>query len=545
VNNKIVIHHPSTQNFKQFENMLHDAGIVMLQCDMNGKVYSCEQTKDQWLENILISSPLLLRAIEKQCGLWEHAEGRLPVEAFPGVWIVPTRCIDNGSCNGYAVGVIVTDELLNGGYLNALCQATSADTEVVKKMIQSLPPVATKDVPRLGVLFQFAFSTCTTRIADLETIEAIGHELTDSYEEISLLYTITGSMNSMSKPDRFFELTCNELLQTMPYNWIAIQLSNMDKLLQQESDVYVVGKQDHSIMELSNVIRDATSDITPTATIIAGGRRGSIAGLDDATIIVPIVSTGKVIGVLIAGHKVGRDTMASSVDIKLLSATASQLANFIENALLYDDLNATFIGTLEALTSSIDAKDPYTAGHSLRVALLTSELARAAGLTEEQVNRFHISGLVHDIGKIGVPECVLLKEGRLTESEFDKIRMHPEIGAKILKDIPHLGDVIEGVMHHHERFEGGGYPHGIAGYDIPLVARMIALADTFDAMSSSRTYRAAMNRKTVLAEIRNVTGTQFDPELSALFLGLDFSRWEQLMLEHQVRAPISSKRKAA
>ena len=221
------------------------------------------------------------------------------------------------------------------------------------------------------------------------------------------------------------------------------------------------------------------------------------------------------------------------MDVKLLTATAAQLGIFIENALLYEDLNATFLGTLEALTNSIDAKDKYTCGHSQRVALLTAQLAQEAGLDEDQVDRYRIAGLVHDIGKIGVPESVLLKTGGLTTAEYESIQKHPEIGARILKNIPQMEDILGGVLHHHEKYDGSGYPHGIAGEDIPLVARMISLADTFDAMSSSRTYRNAMTRNSVLDEMNRVAGKQFDPELIQLFMNLDFSEWEQLMIEHQ------------
>jgi putative two-component system response regulator len=178
------------------------------------------------------------------------------------------------------------------------------------------------------------------------------------------------------------------------------------------------------------------------------------------------------------------------------------------------------------------------------VALLTSQLAKAAELDEDQVDRFHIAGLVHDIGKIGVPEYVLLKDGGLTDDEFASIRKHPEIGARILRDIPQMEDILGGVLSHHEKFDGSGYPHGISGNDIPLVARMISLADTFDAMSSSRTYRNAMTRNFVLDEMKRVSGSQFDPELSELFFNLDFSRWEQMMIDHQEQVPITTKEAA-
>jgi HD-GYP domain-containing protein (c-di-GMP phosphodiesterase class II) len=237
--------------------------------------------------------------------------------------------------------------------------------------------------------------------------------------------------------------------------------------------------------------------------------------------------------VLVAGEKHGDDTEVSSGDMKLLGATSSYMAIFLENATLYDDLNSMFLGTLEALTSAIDAKDRYTCGHSERVAHLTRQLAESAGLDQRTCARFRIAGLVHDVGKIGVPERVLTKPGRLNEEEFARIREHPEIGYRILKDIPQLTDILPGVLYHHERWDGRGYPQGLAGADIPLIARMIALADSFDAMSSSRTYRPAMSRPAVLQEIRECSGTQFDPSFVDAFLNLDFSQYDRMFAEHQ------------
>src|SRR5690606_26088192 len=157
------------------------------------------------------------------------------------------------------------------------------------------------------------------------------------------------------------------------------------------------------------------------------------------------------------------------------------------------------------------AKDRYTCGHSERVAMLARRIAQAAGLSGPQAERVHICGLLHDVGKIGVPEAVLCKPGRLNDEEFALITQHPAIGHRILKDIPMLEDVLPGVLHHHERFDGRGYPSGLAGQQIPLIARIIALADTFDAMSSTRSYRPAMPRERVLAEITREAGSQLDP----------------------------------
>jgi putative nucleotidyltransferase with HDIG domain len=515
----------------KFTTLMRDAGMAMLHCDSKGRLISTEQS--DWLIDLLSASPIVRLAITTNCTTWNTQDTLQIAEAFQGVWLVPVRKTNSRRNGGFVIGVIVTDELCTSEYLHALCQASSADTTVIRDMLLSLSPVASHDVKRIASMFQFAWNAQSTSDLNQSTMESIGQELADSYEEINLLYTITSNMNSVNNPKRFIELACNELLQTLPYEWIGVQLRIGDRLPRIGSELVFAGNAPE---EVSENVCSITNDIG-TSPIISNGDDFVSIRLGKATIIEPILSDGDVIGVLVAANKQGNDSEASSVDIKLLSATASQLAIFLENALLYEDLSATFLGTLEALTASIDAKDTYTSGHSLRVALLTAQLAEEAGLDAEQVDRFRIAGLVHDIGKIGVPEHVLTKKGGLTIGEFAEIQKHPEIGAKILKDIPQMEDILGGVLHHHEKFGGGGYPHGISGNDIPLVARMISLADTFDAMSSSRTYRNAMNRNSVLDEMKRAVGSQFDPELAELFFALDFSKWEQLMIEHHGGRP--------
>ena len=185
-----------------------------------------------------------------------------------------------------------------------------------------------------------------------------------------------------------------------------------------------------------------------------------------------------------------------------------------------------FMGVLKGMTTAVDAKDPYTCGHSERVGLLASRLALAVGLSPDEAERYRLAGLVHDVGKIGISEAVLSKSGRLTEIEFMQIKKHPEIGHQILRDIPLMGDILPGVLHHHERWDGTGYPTGLKGGEIPLIGRMLALADTFDAMSSTRSYRPAMPRDAVLSEIRRCSGTQFDPKLADVFVTLDFTEFD-------------------
>jgi HD-GYP domain-containing protein (c-di-GMP phosphodiesterase class II) len=211
------------------------------------------------------------------------------------------------------------------------------------------------------------------------------------------------------------------------------------------------------------------------------------------------------------------------------------LGVFHENLARFAEQQEMFLGTLRALTASIDAKDRYTRGHSERVGLMASKMASAMGLEKNTIEQYRIAGIVHDVGKIGVPEHVLAKPGRLTAEEFDLIKLHPGIGHNILKDIPALQQVLPGVLWHHERWDGRGYPDKLVGNNIPVIARVLALADTFDAMSSNRSYRPALPRAKVLDEIRQSAGTQFDPQLAPLFVTLDFSEFDYTLERHKER----------
>ena len=203
-----------------------------------------------------------------------------------------------------------------------------------------------------------------------------------------------------------------------------------------------------------------------------------------------------------------------------------------------EERHGFLLGTVGALVSAIDAKDTYTCGHSERVAWLSKELAKKLELDATTIDQIHICGLVHDIGKIGIPEVILRKPGKLTDEEFDQIRAHPVIGENILKDVSQLKPVLPGVRSHHERWDGGGYPDGTKGSDTPLFGRILAIADAFDAMCSSRAYRDKLNRNDVLDEITACAGSQFDPEFAKLFLAINFIHYDVMIDFHVSQASI-------
>ena len=173
---------------------------------------------------------------------------------------------------------------------------------------------------------------------------------------------------------------------------------------------------------------------------------------------------------------------------------------------------------VQTLAQAIDAKDEYTNGHSSRVAAYTREIAKRAGYSEKAQNEIHMMGLLHDVGKIGIPDAVINKPGRLTEEEFEEIKQHPIIGARILGNIRDMPGLSEGARWHHERYDGKGYPDGLKGGEIPERARIIAVADAYDAMTSNRSYRRRMEQSAVREELERGKGSQFDPRFADIML---------------------------
>lgn len=192
----------------------------------------------------------------------------------------------------------------------------------------------------------------------------------------------------------------------------------------------------------------------------------------------------------------------------------------LELANTYDKLEKAYLDSIETLRYTVEAKDPYTRGHSDRVAEYSVLIGEKLGLSENDLKILRIGGLFHDIGKIGIPDSILLKEAKLTDEEYSEIKNHPSIGAHILCNAQVFKDIIPIVKHHHERYDGRGYPGKLAGENIPYFARISAIADAFDAMTSKRTYRNSLPINIVRDEIEKNLGTQFDPELGRLFLSL-------------------------
>jgi putative nucleotidyltransferase with HDIG domain len=253
-------------------------------------------------------------------------------------------------------------------------------------------------------------------------------------------------------------------------------------------------------------------------TPYAAEEMGKFAGftLRDC-IVMPIKAREKLVAVIQLSGKTGKETF-NTEDLDLLKILSSQIAFVIQNTDLFKNLQKAYIDTLGALTSAIDAKDSYTLGHSERVTALSVELAKIVAFTPECLENIRIAALLHDIGKIGIPEAILNKPGRLTNEEFEVIKSHPAMGVRILDKVEFLKEIIPIILHHHERFDGRGYPAQLTGDAIPFPARILSIADTFDAMTSDRPYRKALSYQEAMDEIIRCKGTQFDPALADCFV---------------------------
>lgn len=453
--------------------------------------------------------------------------------AAPGLWLIPVPLWRRRRRIGMVIAAAIGPAIDGAPLVESACHQASLDPVATRGVLRQAACFDEASARRLASTLEWMAGDLGSLVEQESAVQGFAAELSQTYETVDTLYALGRSMKDLHDPDGFFALLFDRLHGTLPFGWVAAQFGGDEKALGALAGRSAVrGTPPWTPQEGLELGRRFTERlVAEPRTLIASVADGGDGG-EARVLAQPVVLGGRVVGVLFAGDRQAEDPQVSSYDIQLIEAAAAFLGAFLENARLYRDQQAMFMGSLKALTAAIDAKDRYTCGHSERVAYLGAQLARAVGLDESTAQRVHLSGLLHDVGKIGVPEAVLRKPGRLTDEEFAEVRKHPQIGYDILKDIPMLEDILPGVLHHHERFDGKGYPHGLAGEDIPLFARILGLVDTFDAMSSTRAYRAGMPREKVMAELERCAGAQFDPRMAAAFRTLDLSAYDAMVERH-------------
>jgi HD-GYP domain-containing protein (c-di-GMP phosphodiesterase class II) len=459
-----------------------------------------------------------------------------PIELFGGAHFLPLEEREGAVRLGLTAAVIFTDDLFESEELAEGCDTAHFS---MAEVTRDLAPMMRRDSAQLQqtiATVRWTFDDLVRGGRDEAALDQFGEKLSQAYEETALLFRLSRLLGCVSDPVGLVRTFCQQVQEIMPFAWLGVRFDpSLTELRELAHGMIIAGVTPCGLEPIDRAAVDLvkswggddwTRVLRPGESVLADAARSEV-------LAEPITFDGRVIGGLFAGNKRGPDSDVSSEETQFIDAAASFLGIFHENAARFSEQRAMFLGVLKAMTASIDAKDAYTCGHSERVGLLASRLAIAAGINPEQAERYRIAGLVHDVGKIGIPEALLCKVGKLTAEEFDQIKRHPEIGHQILRDIPLMQDILPGVMHHHERFDGRGYPHGLAGENIPLIARILALADTFDAMSSNRSYRPAAPREKVIAEINKCAGAQFDPALAELFVKLDFEEFDRALGRHK------------
>ena len=519
-----------TDNTTQtFTRRCHDLGLVVYHPTDTPGPLACSAPAQSPYHAWYTRAGLTTRI---QAVLDEEGDGTLELE--PGVFLIR---LNDTHGTGRRFGLLVlTFRTTQAEGFDHRCRADGLSAEACRGALSTTPRHKFDELGALAKALAWNLEDLREMDQHRFATEDLTEQLGQSFENITLLYRLGRSMSSLDTPRRVAESVCHQVRETQGFGWVSAYFHNNNLSVPDLSGHCLISGElpvdrDTFAQHLGPFVQDWDSD--NWSKLLQPGQN-PIADLVRSEVICdPIHHDNEVVGVVMAGGKRGPNAEATSNDTQLLDAIAAFLGTFHENAGRFNEQQMMFIGTLETVSAALDAKDPYTYGHSDRVAQLGVQLAQAIGLEEQEVERIRVAGLVHDVGKIGVPESVLCKPGKLTDKEYEQIKRHPRIGYNILKGIPKMQDVLDGVLYHHERWDGRGYPDRLSGEDIPLYGRILAVADTFDAMSSTRSYRQAMPRAQVLEEILRCAGSQFDPQLTGPFVGLDFTEFDRMVRHHE------------
>ncbi len=426
------------------------------------------------------------------------------------------RALHARSIWAYGLGLVVLSGIIFFGlehsYLRPIHQLRAA-TALVKKGSFQAPPI-TKRADELGELAQ-SISDMTARL------DRHAQALERRLSELTVLYNISKVASSSLDLDKTLGIILESAVKVTEASsgFIMLDRRGEDEKMHLELKASLGALEDDSGRSIvSEEIADYVGVTGGPLLLI-----GDIARLGfkqkqefkDA-IYAPVSLAEKTIGVI---GLINKQTGAfGKKDLQLVLTLANHASGVINSARLFAELQESYFNTIKALAAAIDAKDPYTRGHSSRVAGYSELIAGQLDCSVEERQAISTAAYLHDIGKIGIEKQILIKPSRLTPAEYKLIQEHPHISARILASVAFLKETLPMVSGHHERFDGTGYPLGLAGADIPLGARVIAVADAFDAMTSNRPYRAAFDHDRALKELKDLSGAQFDPEIVKIFL---------------------------
>jgi putative nucleotidyltransferase with HDIG domain len=496
----------------------------------------------------------VLHASTQQPGSNDPRRGQL-VRAMPGtdpqfiadedcvlLLAVPLQVPQRGPVVGTAAFVV--RPVTPNEYLNGAASLLGLDQARALGWVTRQPVWSTDALLRLSGAVQ-AQIEAELRAEKLEReVDKLSTNLASTYEEICLLHSVTQNLRINSDEGELCSLVLRWLLECLPAKGVAIQLlpvaqeGQITYKARTKSVLYTAGQCPLDNRQFTRLIE--------TQHLEAGG--GPLVVNESVTqapdwqfptvrqlVVVPMAEGERVLGWLaIFNHASGAEF--GTVEASLLNSIGAMLGIHSSNRDLYREQSEFLASVVRALTSAIDAKDQYTCGHSDRVARIAVRLAKELGCDAELLHTLYMAGLLHDIGKIGINDAVLRKVDRLTEEEMEHIKQHPELGYRILADIKQLADVLPAVLHHHEQWDGRGYPFKLSGDQIPLIARIVAVADAYDAMTSDRPYRRGMDVERVEEMFRRGANQQWDGNvINAYFAARDDIR----RISREIRANLT------
>ena len=446
------------------------------------------------------------------CSMKERAAGKCGAESLHLIRQIGTsgnRMLQK-NCGG--IEIIGIPLQCNKELVGILCACRSANE---RSMVNREGAFLKEIAHRISYEIQTQFET-----------ESLANELSNRYEELNLIYDVGKELGKIHTSEEAIHFIVEHSRKALEPDAALVSIPGRDilEIICPSPSGLPFDIHDKSVMTKIDEIlikRLSTSDVHPAYIVLDGEWDdkcpAELLNVSLEILAAPIKLKASLAGILYIINFKTKKTFQTG-DMRLLTSLAEQISMVITNAELYQNLKNFLLNVIKTLAYSIEAKDAYTKGHSERVSTLVKMIAEAMDLSPGEKETLNWAAMLHDIGKIGVPERILNKEGELTQEEFLYIKEHPEKGYMILKPIEQLSESLSAIRHHHERYDGTGYPSGLKGKEIPLYARVIAIADMYDAMTSRRSYRAHISHEDAIAEIVNVKGKQLDPELVEIFL---------------------------
>jgi putative nucleotidyltransferase with HDIG domain len=379
---------------------------------------------------------------------------------------------------------------------------------------------------RSGAFLEEIANRISYEIQSQFEIKSLTSDLSNKYEELNLVYNVAKELGKITTAEKTIKFIVEHAQISLESDAAIISIPSkhiLEKIGSSSSRLPFDINNKPLIAKISEIVmKELTSSDQHAVHIRLDGACDNTLPAELLHVSVEILAVPIKLKNLLVGSlsliNFNTEKTFEAGNMRLLGSLAKQISLVITNTELYQDLKDILLNVIKTLVYSIEAKDSYTRGHSERVSTIALKIAEDLGLSGEAKDELKWASILHDIGKIGVPEIILNKTGTLNKEEFQHIKEHPEKGYEILNPINQLNESVKSILYHHERYDGTGYPSGLKGKKIPLYARVIAIADTYDAMTSRRSYRRNISRENAIAEIIKVKGTQLDPELVEIFL---------------------------